>query len=80
MVEESIHRQNNRILTSSRKATPEDQRYVDQVQNHFLLVRTGVSAYSRTSLVFVPQGAKINTQSYQKLILDYEIKSIFLAP
>ena len=37
------------------------------------MVWGGVSANSRTKLVFIPHGAKINSESYRKLILETEI-------
>ena len=74
-VEESVNRQNDRILVSSTKANP-GMRYIDRVQKTLsVMVWAGVSAYSRTNLVFVPQGAKINSISYQELILQREVRS-----
>ncbi|KAI6656102.1 hypothetical protein LOD99_1435 [Oopsacas minuta] len=39
------------------------------------MVLVGVSADSRTKLIFVPQGVKIYSQTYRELILEPEIKS-----
>ena len=34
----------------------------------------GVTANSRTNLIFIPNGVKINSETYKKLILETEIK------
>ncbi|KAI6657361.1 hypothetical protein LOD99_109 [Oopsacas minuta] len=34
----------------------------------------GISANSRTNLIFVPSGVKINSKTYRELILDAEVK------
>ncbi|KAI6661917.1 hypothetical protein LOD99_9687 [Oopsacas minuta] len=39
------------------------------------MVWAGVSADSRTNLIFVPQGVKIDSQTYRELVLEPEIAS-----
>ena len=49
-------------------------KFIDRVQKpKSVMVWGGVSANERTDLIFVPQGVKINSQTYQSLILEKEI-------
>ena len=73
-IEEAWNRQNDRILATSSTAVPENLKYIDRVQKPLsVMVWGGVSANARTNLIFVPQGVKINSATYQKLILEPEI-------
>ena len=36
------------------------------------MVWAGVSADSRTNLIFIPRGVRINTETYKEMILDAE--------
>ena len=74
-VEESHNSQNDRILATSSKMINGNEKFIDRVQRpQYLMVWAGVSANSRTNLIFVPQGVKINSQTYKELILEPEIK------
>ena len=74
-VEEVNNRQNDRILASTSKDIPEKLKYVDRVQKPMsVMVWGGVSTNSRTNLVFIPKGVKINSKTYQNLVLEAEIK------
>ncbi|KAI6648537.1 hypothetical protein LOD99_8017 [Oopsacas minuta] len=62
-VEEASNRQNDRILASRSQDIPVSIKYIDRVQKPLsLMVWAGVSADSRTNLIFVPQGMKINSR------------------
>ena len=51
--------------------------YVTRIQKPLsVMVWAGVSGIERTPLVFVPQGAKINSISYHELILEPVVKDI----
>ncbi|KAI6647443.1 hypothetical protein LOD99_15093 [Oopsacas minuta] len=74
--EEASNRQNDRILASRSQDIPVSIKYIDRVQKPLsLMVWAGVSADSRTNLIFVPQGMKINSQTYRELVLEPEIAS-----
>ncbi|KAI6654040.1 hypothetical protein LOD99_2887 [Oopsacas minuta] len=75
-VEEASIRQNDRILASRSQDIPDSIKYIDRVQKPLsLMIWAGVSADSRTNLIFVPQGVKINSQTYRELVLEPEIAS-----
>ncbi|KAI6650827.1 Transposase [Oopsacas minuta] len=75
-VEEANNRQNDRILASRSQDIPDRIKYIDRVQKPLsLMVWAGGSADSRTNLIFVPQGMKINSQTYRELVLEPEIAS-----
>ncbi len=60
-VEQSSNHQNDRILSAGIEDIPENLKYVPRRQGaESLMVWAGVSANSRTKLVFVPAGVKIN--------------------
>ena len=70
-IEESSNRQNDRIISHSSDTIPEEVRYVTRIQKPLsVMVWAGVSGIGRTLLVFVPQGAKINSISYREHILE----------
>ena len=74
-VEEATNRQNDRILATTSKDIPEELKYIDRVQKPLsVMVWGGVTANSRTNLIFIPNGVKINSETYKKLILETEIK------
>ena len=55
----------------------EDIRNVRQTQNpKSVMVWAGVSAEGKTQLVFVPQGCKINAQTYEEHILQPVVKNL----
>ncbi|KAI6651101.1 Transposase [Oopsacas minuta] len=75
-VEEVSNRQNDRILASRSQDVPDSIKYIDRVQKPLsLIVWAGVSAGSRTHLIFVPQGVKTNSQTHRELVLEPEIAS-----
>ncbi|KAI6656228.1 hypothetical protein LOD99_1561 [Oopsacas minuta] len=68
----------DQILFSDEKlqAIPDSIKYIDRVQKPLsLMVSAGLSANSRTNLIFVPQGVKINSQTYRELVLEPETAS-----
>ncbi|KAI6646058.1 Transposase [Oopsacas minuta] len=72
--EEAWNRQNDRILATSSTTISENLKYIDRVQKPMsVMVWGGVSANARTNLIFVPQGVKINSATYQEMILEQEI-------
>ncbi|KAI6653971.1 MhmaT1 transposase [Oopsacas minuta] len=74
-VEEATNRQNDRILSTTAKDIPEEVKFVDRVQEpQSVMVCGGVTANSRTNLIFIPKGVKINSETYWKLILEPEVK------
>ena len=76
-IEEALNSQNDRIIASSVSAITEEVRCVGRIQKPLsVMVWAGVSAIGRTPLVFVPPGVKINSISYQKLILEPEVKDL----
>ena len=76
-IEEASNAQNDRIISSSAHSIPEELHYVARVQKPLsVMVWAGVSGIGRTSLVFVPPGAKINSISYRELILEPVLKDL----
>ena len=74
-IEEVIYSQNDRILAKTSHTIPEKDKFIDRVQKPLsVMVWGGISANSRTNLVFVPQGGKINGKIYLDLIFEEEIK------
>ena len=74
-IEESSDRQNDRILAYSSNSISNELRFIDRVQRPLsIMVWTGVSADSRTNLIFIPRGVRINTETYKEMILEAEIK------
>ncbi|KAI6646234.1 MhmaT1 transposase [Oopsacas minuta] len=66
-VDEATNRQNDRMIVSPCKDIPESIKFIDRVQRPLsVMVWAGVSADSRTKLIFVPQGVKINSQTYKE--------------
>ena len=77
IVEEVSNRKNDRILSSIASLIPEKYRFVTRVQEPFsVMVLAGISKKSRTPLVFVPFGVKINQKTYQDLILKPIVKDL----
>ena len=73
-VEEASNRQNDRILAFRGQDIPDSIKHIDRVQKPLsLMVWAGVSTDSRTNLISVPQGAKINSQTYRELVLEPEV-------
>ena len=67
--------QNDRIISSSVQDIPEHLRFIPRRQKPAsVMVWGGISANSRTNLIFVPTGVKINSKTYRELILDTEVK------
>ena len=74
-VGEAKNTQNDRILATTSNAIPEHLKYIDRVQKPLsVMVWGGVTANSRTNLIFLPNGVKINSETYKTLILETEIK------
>ena len=71
----SLEHPNDRILPPTIKEVPENLRFIPRYQNPaYSMVWAGIPADSRTDLIFVPAGAKINAITYQELILNPEVK------
>ena len=76
-IEEASNAQNDRIISSNAHSIPEELHFVARVQKPLsVMVWAGVSGIGRTSLVFVPPGAKINSISYRELILEPVLKDL----
>ena len=74
-VKEAKNTQNDRILATTSNAIPEQLKYIDRVQKPLsIMVWGGMTANSRTNLIFLPNGVKINSETYKTLILETEIK------
>ena len=75
-IEEVTNSQNDRIVSTSVKDIPEEVRFIPKCQKPAsVMVWGGISANSRTNLIFVPSGVKINSKTYRDLILETEVKS-----
>ena len=75
-IEEVTNSQNDRIVSTSVKDIPEEVLFIPKCQKPAsVMVWGGISANSRTNLIFVPSGVKINSKTYRDLILETEVKS-----
>ena len=64
-IEEVSNSQNDRIVSTSVKDIPEEVRFIPKCQKPAsVMVWGGISANSRTNLIFVPSGVKINSKTY----------------
>ncbi|KAI6658776.1 MhmaT1 transposase [Oopsacas minuta] len=76
-IEEASNSQNDRILSSTSSTINEELRYVRRVQRPLsVMIWGGVSGLGRTSLIFVPQGVKINSTEYNDRILEPVVKDL----
>ena len=76
-IEQATNKQNDRILAPTSSSITEKHLYVKRTQKpQSVMVWAGISAKGRTPLVFVPVGAKINSSTYQKLILEPVVKDL----
>ena len=76
-IEEATNKQNDRILAPTSSSITEKHLYVKRTQKpQSVMVWAGISAKGRTPLVFVPVGVKINSSTYQKLILEPVVKDL----
>ena len=74
-IEQASNSQNDRILSPNVKDVPDNIKFVPRCQKpSSVMVWAGISANSRTNLIFVPPGVKINAKTYRELILDTEVK------
>ena len=74
-IEQATNKQNDRILAPNSSSIPEKYLYVPRTQKpRSIMVWAGISANSRTPLVFVPEGVKISAITYRQLILDTVVK------
>ena len=74
-IEQASNTQNDRVLSPSVKEVPENLRFIPRCQKPAsVMVWAGISADSRTDLIFVTAGVKINAKTYRELILDPEVK------
>ena len=74
-IEQSLNKQNDRILALSKDALPQDTFRVFRTQKPMsVMVWAGVTSTGRTPLVFVPQGVKINQSVYRDDILEKVLK------
>ena len=70
-IEQAFNRQNDRVLSSNTSTIPETLHYVRRTQKPLsVMVWAGISAVGRIPLVFVPQGVKINSNTYRELVLE----------
>ena len=73
-VAEATNKQNDRILSKNTQSIPESAKVVDRTHHPLsVMVWAGVSAESRTNLIFVPKGVKINAKNYIDTILQTEV-------
>ena len=76
-IEEATNKENDRILAPTYSSITEKHLYVKRTQKpQSVMVWAGISAKGRTPLVFVPVGIKINSSTYQKLILEPVVKDL----
>ena len=76
-IQEATNAQNDRILANSPSKVPEKFRYVSRVQKpQSVMVWAGISKMGRTPLIFIPQGAKINSINYRELVLEPVLKNV----
>ena len=69
-VEQSLNKQNDRLLALSKDALPQDTFRVFRTQKPMsVMVWAGVTSTGRTPLVFVPQRVKINQSAYRAPLL-----------
>lgn len=74
-VEISYNRQNYRIIASDRNSIPPEVGLIKRVQKPAsIMVWGGITSSGRTPLVFIEQGAKLNSQMYVKAILEKTLK------
>ena len=65
-IQEATNPQNDRILANSPSKVPEKFRHVSRVQKpQSVMVWAGIAKMGRTPLIFIPQGAKINSINYR---------------
>ena len=76
-IEEATSKQNDRILALKYSSISEKHLYVKRTQKpQSVMVWAGISAKGRTPLIFVPPEVKINSSTYQQLILDPVVKDL----
>ncbi|KAI6648165.1 MhmaT1 transposase [Oopsacas minuta] len=76
-IEEVSNSQNDRILSSTSSTINEELCYVRRVQKPLsVMIWGGISCFGLTSLIFVPQGVKINSTEYQDRILEPVVKDL----
>ncbi|KAI6647742.1 hypothetical protein LOD99_8583 [Oopsacas minuta] len=76
-IQEVSNPQNDRITSSSVQDIPEQLRFIPRSQKPAsVMVWGGISTNSRTNLIFVPSGVKINSKTYRELILDAKVKGL----
>ena len=70
-IEQARNLQNDRIIPPSIRTISDKSSYIPRVQKALsIMVWAGISAIGGIPLVFVPEGVKINSKTYQELILD----------
>ena len=76
-IEAVSNRQNDRIIAPRVSDISNEVRIVSHTQHpQSVMVWAGVSANSRTDLVFVPEGVKMNSTTYRDLILEPIVKRV----
>ena len=76
-IEETTNVQNDRVISTSLSKIPDSSRYViRRIKPLSVMVWAGVSSVGRTPLIFVPAGVKINSKTYQDLILEPVVKDL----
>eukprot|EP00298_Acanthocystis_sp_HF-20_P028672 c7473_g1_i1.p1 GENE.c7473_g1_i1~~c7473_g1_i1.p1 ORF type:complete len:354 (+),score=38.39 c7473_g1_i1:160-1221(+) len=69
-IEEKHNPQNVRVYGATFSDIPDTKKFVSRQQHpKSVMVWAGVSCQGFTELVFIPEGVKINAQSYKKLVL-----------
>lgn len=70
-VEQFVNKQNDRIWTRNKRSiNPDHFRSTRRQGAASVMVWAAITETGRTPLVFVPEGVKINAQTYQELILE----------
>ena len=74
-IEAVSNRQNDRILAPNVGSIADEVRIIPHSRRpKSVMVWAGISTHGRTKLIFVPDGVKINSQTYQDLILEPVVK------
>ena len=76
-IEEKYNNQNTHVYSISRETIPEKFKHVEKALHpKSVMVWAGISVRGKTNMVFVPEGVKINANSYQNLILSKHVRDI----
>ena len=74
-IEANFNHQNDRVLATNSRCVPDEHRRVFRTQKPAsVMVWAAVSPAGKSPLVFVPEGAKINKETYIETILEQALK------